>query len=785
MLNKLINLISRNKIKSVVILILFVLYTQCLPTELFNTPTSTVIESKEGVLLGALIAKDGQWRFPISDTIPNKIKQCVLNFEDAYFYKHPGFNPVSIFKALKSNITNGSVVRGGSTITQQVIRLSRQGHARTYYQKLIELVLATRLEIRASKETILKTYLANAPFGGNVVGLDAASWRYFGIAPSQLTWAESATLGVLPNAPSLIYPGKNQKKLLEKRNRLLKKLYENAIIDSLTFQLALQEKLPQKPFPLPNSAPHLLQEIAKNKSGQRVTTSINHQIQRRANRIVKKHYNNQKQNAVNNMAVLILDVNTKKVLSYIGNSPTTKTHQKDVNIINAPRSTGSVLKPFLYMGMLDKGKILPNTLVADVPTTISNYKPENFNLQYTGAVSARKALARSLNIPAVRMLNHYGVESFYDELQKLNLKQLNKGSDHYGLSVILGGGESCLWDLCNAYGSLAGTVNNYLEHSAQYNTQEFAPFSYYKEEKIKKGSLTQEKNIYDAGSIYLGFEAMTEVERPEEDSAWEYYNSSQKIAWKTGTSFGGRDAWAIGVTKDYVVGVWLGNADGEGRPNLTGVSSAGPVLFDLFNILPKSSWFQKPYDALVEVDVCTKSGYLANPLCDKTKQYISSVGLRTKACPFHTLVHLDETNRYRVHASCESLDAINSESWFILPPLMAWYYKKQDATYKNMPPLRSDCKGETLANMDFIFPEPHASIILPKNFDGEINKVVFKLAHSRANTKVFWYLNEEFLKTTEVFHQIDIKPQTTGEHTITVVDAFGNELKRTIYVKRE
>jgi len=780
--NNILNFIKKHKIKSVLILVLFVLYANCLPSKLFNTPTSTIIESSEGVLLGALIANDGQWRFPINDTIPNKIKQCAILFEDEYFYKHPGFNPVSIFKAIQVNTSKGKVVRGGSTITQQVIRLSRNGKKRTYFEKLIELTLATRLELGTSKNNILKFYLGNAPFGGNVVGLDAASWRYFGINPEQLTWAESATLAVLPNAPSLIYPGKNQQKLLNKRNRLLKKLLNNKLIDEITYQLALQETLPQKPFPLPQVAPHLLQDIAKHNKGKRIKTAIKYQLQLNANRIISQHYANQKQNEVHNMGALILDVKTKKVLSYIGNTPTTTEHQKDVNVINAPRSTGSVLKPFLYMGMLDKGKILPHTLIADVPTTISDYEPKNFDLKYSGAIPANKALARSLNIPAVRMLNNYGVERFYEELQQLNLKQINKGTSHYGLSIILGGAESSLWDMCSAYGSLAGTVNNYLEHSSQYYTKEFSPFSYYNTNVPQLGRLTRQKTNYGAGSIYFAFEAMKEVKRPDDDMAWELYNSSQDIAWKTGTSFGGRDAWAIGVTTDYVVGVWLGNADGEGRPGLTGVSSAGPILFDLINLLPKSNWFEKPYDDLVELSVCAKSGYIASLLCTKIKKWVPKIGQRTRVCPFHKLVHLDKKKQYRIHTVCESLDEIYSEPWFVLPPLMEWYYKKSDPTYKTLPPLRNDCKGETISNMAFIFPKANSTIILPKNFSGEFNKVVFKLAHSNSKTKIFWYLNEKYIKTTEIFHEIEVLPNTTGKHIITAVDSFGNELKRTVTI---
>ncbi|WP_373941875.1 transglycosylase domain-containing protein [Polaribacter sejongensis] len=260
---KITNYIKRHKKKTIFIIVLLIFYAFCLPSQLFTKPTSTVITSSNNELLGALIAEDGQWRFPHRDSVPKKFKTCLIQFEDEHFYMHPGFNPVSIFKALKQNLQAGSVKRGGSTITQQVIRLSRDNRPRTYFEKVKELILATRLEFRASKEKIITYWSSNAPFGGNVVGLDAASWRYYNRQASDLSWAESATLAVLPNAPNLIYPGRNQHRLLVKRNRLLKKLLNKNIIDSITYELSVLEELPQKPYPLPQITPHLLQKINK------------------------------------------------------------------------------------------------------------------------------------------------------------------------------------------------------------------------------------------------------------------------------------------------------------------------------------------------------------------------------------------------------------------------------------------------------------------------------------------------------------------------------------------
>ena len=781
-MRRITNYIKHNKIKSAIVIVLLIAYYFCLPQQLFKDPTATVITNKSNELLGALIAKDGQWRFPHSDSVPEKFKQCIILFEDEYFYKHPGFNPISIVKAIKQNISSGSVKRGGSTLTQQVIRLSRKGQSRTYLEKAKEIILATRLEFRASKDDILAYYASNAPFGGNVVGLDAASWRYFNRHPNDLSWAESATLAVLPNAPSLIYPGKNQERLLDKRNRLLKKLLDKGLIDELTYSLSIEEDLPQKPYPLPQIAPHLLQRIARSNRGEYVETTIDKSLQTQTNGIVKSHYNLLKQNEIYNIAVLVIDNNSREVMTYVGNSPTDKAHQNHVDIINKPRSTGSVLKPFLYAAMLDAGDMLPHTLVVDVPTQFGSYAPENYNQEYDGAIPASRALSRSLNVPSVRMLKQFGLDRFHHYLKKLKLKNITKNANHYGLSLILGGAESNLWDLCKSYSAMASTLNHFSETSSEYFTNEFCEPRLISSDAIDFGKKTQQKPLFDAASIYLTFESLKQVNRPDSEDSWEFYDGSKQIAWKTGTSFGFRDAWAIGTTKDYTVGIWVGNADGEGRPGLVGVETAAPILFEVFDLLPNSEWFAKPYDEMQEVSICNISGYRATSNCDdKQLSYIQTSGLKTKPCPYHVLVHLDKEEQYQINTSCESLDNITHKSWFVLPPLMAHYYKTKNPFYKPLPQYRVDCDTKSNSELAFIYPKENSSIFLPKDFEGNTNELILKLAHSKPQTKVYWYLDDNYLGSTTDLHDMAILPKV-GEHYITVVDDLGNEVKRRIVI---
>lgn len=763
------------------VLVLLVFYYFSLPKKLFNSPHATVIESNTGVLLGAKIATDGQWRFPKSDTIPEKFKICITTFEDRHFNLHFGFNPISIIKAAVQNYKAKRIVRGGSTLTQQVIRLSRGNQKRNYWEKIIEIILATRLEFRCSKDEILSYYCAYAPFGSNVVGLEAASWRYFGMPSSQLSWAESATLAVLPNAPSLIHLGKNRDLLLQKRNQLLHKLLQNKSIDQTTYQLALAEGLPNKPFDLPQIAPHLLERIAREKNGQKIKTTIDIHLQKHIQHIVNNYHNIYKQNQIHNIAAIVIDVENRNVLSYIGNTPTTKNHQKDVDIISAPRSTGSVLKPLLYASMLDEGYLLPQSLVADVPTQISGYAPKNFENTYEGAVAADQALARSLNVPFVLLLQEYNIYNFYNKLQKYKLHHINKHPNHYGLSIILGGAESSLWDLCKTYAAWASTLNYYTK-STKYRTGEFSQLNYYFSDNIDFNADTDIKPIVGAGSIYLTFKAMMEVNRPEGNENWKQYSSTYPIAWKTGTSFGNRDAWAIGVTPKYVVGVWVGNATGEGRPELTGIKSAAPILFDIFSALPKAKWFAVPYNDLEQTTVCATSGDLATQYCSNTKTTLYPTTENThQPCKYHKLVHLDASEKYRVNSSCEDISKIKSKNWFILPPLMEWFYSNKHADYKILPPFRADCTGNENSPLAFIYPQQNSKIQLTKDFYGHIQAVILKATHNNPNSELFWYLNQKYIGSTTRFHQMPITP-AVGKYTLTIIDEDNNKIEQLIEI---
>jgi len=660
----------------------------------------------------------------------------------------------------------------------QVIRLARKNKERTIPEKLIEILQAFRLELHYNKEEIAALYASHAPFGGNVVGLDAAAWRYFGVSPENLSWAEAVMLAVLPNSPALIYPGKNQVKLLAKRNRLLEKLFHSGEIDKTTFDLAEDEPLPQKPYPLPQLAPHLLERaIREGQQGLRLNTTLNMQLQEKIREILSLHYQQLKANGIGNAAALVIEVNTGNVVAYAGNIPVAGKTQdgEDVDIITSPRSTGSILKPFLYAAMLNDGLILPNTLIPDIPMQIGGFIPENYNLTYDGAVPAHRALARSLNIPAVKMLQSYGYDQFCSLLRRIGMTTLTKPADHYGLSLILGGAEADLWDLAGIYASMARTLNHY-NQTGKYDKRDFHPPDYRMKEEPNNLDFSSRSSLFDAASIFLTFEAMVDVSRPDEEQQWQQFSSSSKIAWKTGTSFGNRDAWSIGVTPGYVVAVWVGNASGEGRPGLTGIGTAAPILFDVFKVLPPSGWFRTPSGEMVLVKICRQSGFRASNICEQADTiWVQKKGLRTVACPFHQIVHLDRTENWQVTSNCVSPSEMVHKSWFVLPPVQEWYFRAKNPFYKVLPPFRPDCAPPESHNMDMIYPRNDSRIYVPVDIDGKPGSTIFKVAHRNPRHLVYWHLDDRFIGTTILSHQMPLAP-CPGFHRLTLIDEAGESL---------
>lgn len=786
-------------------LLFFALWLFCLPRPLFHKPLSVVLEDREGALLGARIATDGQWRFPAADSLPSKYAECVVAFEDKRFWWHPGVDPLSLGRAIWLNVSNGHVVSGGSTLTMQVIRMVRDNPDRTIWEKMVEAFMATRLELTYSKKDILALYASNAPFGGNVVGIEAASWRYYGKHPGLLSWSEAATLAVLPNSPALIHPGRNRDALMAKRNRLLQRLRDEGKITPTACEFAMEEPLPDQPLPLPQLAPHLLDRLTQSDSlgvasgRTRFRTTIDKHLQERVAQILARRQEIYQGNGVFNLAAIIIDVPTGDVLAYLGNVPGAgKDHGESVDVIAAPRSTGSILKPYLYALSLESGDILPASLLHDVPTQLGQYRPENYYETYDGAVPARRALIRSLNVPFVLLLQRYGLEKFHFNLKRLGLSTLNKPPDHYGLSLILGGAEANLLDITNTYACMGRTLGAFYDRNGRYAADDFRSPNFLKRSGKDGGRWTDQgarsqpatnnkqrttnNDLLSAAAIWYTFEAMREVERPNSTGEWELFRASRPVAWKTGTSFGFRDAWAAGVTPRYAVGVWVGNADGEGRPGLIGVEFAAPVLFEIFEQMPSEGrWFDPPYDDMTQMPVCKQSGFRAGEYCEADTVWIPKSGLKSGVCQHHQLLHLDATGQWQVTGDCESPANMQHRPWFVLPPIEEYYFKSKNPWYVSPPPFRTDCAGTQSAQrqnpMQLIYPKQATRIYVPVDLNGKLSSTVFQVAHRSPETEIYWHLDGEYLGATKTFHQMALQP-SIGKHHLALVDKNGFRLEQ-------
>ena len=753
-------------VAALAVMMLIIILLAPLPSPLFDDPYATTLRAANGQLLGARLAGDEQWRFPSSDSLPDKFITALRLFEDEYYYYHPGINPVSLLRAVRQNWQAGKTVSGGSTISMQTVRIAMGNQPRTYWQKVKEMLATLKLELLYSKSTILQQYADHAPYGGNIVGINAASWRFFGRMPHQLSWAETALLAVLPNSPAHMFPGRNNALLTAKRNTLLEKLHARGYLDDDALVLARAERVPGTVRALPDEAYHLLsRSIQEGHEGQNVHSTIDWQLQHQASRVLNEYSKNLAFNEIHNAAALIVDLRDNTVLAYVGNKTLKEAdHGWHVDVIGARRSPGSLLKPLLYAMALDQAQIAPQQLLPDIPVIYNGFAPKNFDKQYRGAVAADQALISSLNVPFVHLLIDYGYDKFHQNLVNLGFSSFDRHAGHYGLSIILGGAETTMWQMADVY----ATVANRYQQTHLNRTGYTRGLHYTATEPVAAG----EVDIYP-GSIRMMLAAMQNLQRPYTEDGWQQFGSSQRIAWKTGTSYGFRDGWALGISDDHLIVVWAGNADGEGRPGLTGVHAAAPLLFQLFDLVESDLQLTEPYG--VTRNLCVQSGMLAGDECpDQKAAIIPEYMVDSKVCNYHKIIHLNKDKTYQINSDCYNLSLAEHVPWFVLPPVQAWYYQKFHP-YNPPPPYLESCTPQhDFKQIDIIYPNQFTKVKIPREQSGEQGNAIFKAAHSNNDMTLFWHVDNEYLGQTHREHEMAISlPE--GLHMLTLVDELGNE----------
>lgn len=751
--------------------LLFGLYLAVpLPEPLFPDDYSTAVVDADGRILRVFLNQRQQWHLPPRPelTVPAKLEQAVLCFEDRRFRAHPGIDPLSLGRALWQNLSTGRVVSGASTLTMQVARLARP-KPRTLSNKLLEMGQALRMELRYSKGEILRLYLDHAPYSGNIVGYQAASLRYFGKPPEQLTWGEAATLAVLPNAPGLISPQVDPARLRARRDRLLRRLHDSEYLDQETLRLAFLEPVPDRTYPFPLHAPHLSRALRETR-GNWIVTTIERPLQQRIEELVRQHLDYLQRQGIRNAAALVAETSSGQVRAYVGSQDFfDRATQGQVDGVRAPRSSGSLLKPFLYALSMDEGLVLPQTLIRDVPTYYGAFAPHNADRSFSGLAPAREALVRSLNVPAVRLLNAYGLYPFYLFLQEAGLSTLFRPADEYGLPLIIGGAEVTLWEMASLYRGLA-------------RGGRFAPLQVLATER----EAPDETQLISPGACYLTLEMLRQVHRPGAEYYWQQYQDRWPLAWKTGTSYGQRDAWAVGVSPQWTIAVWVGNFNGEGNAEMSGARSAGPLLFDIFNALPRDAenrWFARSRQDLKYVQLCRDTGFLAGPHCAERVEADAPRSMKPlPLCPYHRTIQVNGNETYQVCSRCWEADDHHPVNRLLFPAEVAQHM--QGRFGDRLPPHNPACpvQGDDHP-LQIVYPRQNARLWLPRDLDGARQQLVMRAAHRDANRALFWYLDDRFIGRSQDRHT-RAAAVDRGWHILEVVDPAGHRDRARFYVDR-
>jgi len=695
---------------------------------------STVILDENCDYLRVYLDKNEQWHLQYKGEIPDKLSTAILEFEDHSFYSHPGINLLAIVRALYSNLKNRRVVSGGSTITMQVARLFLQLD-RTLLNKIYEALISFKLELFYTKDEILLMYLNNAPYGSNIVGIKSASFKYYGKELEQLTWAEACLFAVLPNNPGYLFPGSNTAKLKQKRDSLLKKLMLEGYIDRDQYENSRREAIPTSHYSFPFIAPHLGDRL-NNISNSVHRTHISKELQLKIENIAEKEGAYLSSLGIKNIAILVSDNHTHQVKAYVGSqSYLSNATNGYVDGVQALRSSGSILKPFIFGYGLEKGLITPNSLLEDVNKNYGILLPKNYDKQYRGLTTVSEALQKSLNIPAYEVTQKIGVYDAVAVLKSVGMKSLNREASSYGLSICIGGAEASLWDLSEMYQSLAnGGIYSSLKLTSDDQSLEY-------------------QSLLSPASCYLILDILKGVKRPSK-----YANKFPNFSWKTGTSNGFRDAWAVGVNPDWTIAVWAGNFTGEGNPKITGREIAGDILFQVLSELPDNdkAFFSKPWADFKQIPVCAVSGYSPTKYCQDTLWVdVPKNAFVLPKCPYHKQIVVDEHETMQVCSSC--WEGIKRKKINVLdyPPNVDYYLGLHGVKVPSVPSHNPNC-NLIKSNSELIikYPVNNSNIYLPLDLSGKLNS--FQAEAYTSDKTIFWFLDNDYLGQTEDVHKLDI-----------------------------
>ncbi len=738
---------------------LFLLFdiSQPLPKE---KPWSTMVFSGDSTLLGAYLSSDDKWRMQTKDEdVSPEFLTALFSKEDRWFYYHPGVNPIAIGRALLKNIFKAKRTSGASTLTMQTVKMM-QPRKRTYFNKLLEIIKAVQLEWHFSKNEILSLYLSYLPYGSNIEGVNAASYLYFNRSPKALSLAQNILLTVIPNRPNSLRPDRFPVAVKQSRNFWIEKFKKEKIFPDNILNHAAAEPILQTRNEIPLLAPHFTRMLTGKETKAKIYASLDLRIQETTQKMLANHCARVKGKGISNGAVLVIKNADHSVAAWCGSADFNDPESLgQVDGILGLRSPGSTLKPFLFALAIDKGLITPKSIIYDIPGNYGGFSPENYDLKFRGAVTIEYALRNSLNIPSVEILTQTGKKDFLKTMDLAGLKSISENSNQLGLSVILGGCGTTLEELTQGFSVFASNGN-------------FIPLAFTKEkENISIDSIS----VFSPESSWLIAEMLSGIERPDIPNDYLSLTQKQKIAWKTGTSFGKRDAWAIGFNKEYTIGVWMGNFDGKAAPDLSGAGMAVPLLFDVFNGLPypiEKTWFEKPI-GIQERDICKNSGMVAGAMCiHQTKDYFSVDQSSRKICDMERELYIKSDSSLQYCTECLP-ESGWEKAWFsVYPPSYTLWLSREKISYPKPPPHNPKCSARfSGAGPTITSPSASFEYLVEKGLQ---QKILMQAASDATVKTHYWYINHTFYKQVNAGEALFFEA-TKGIYHFACMDEFGRK----------
>lgn len=725
---------------------------------------STIITDNKGQIIHAYLTPDEKWRMKTElHEISPLLQQTIVHKEDRWFYYHPGINPVAVGRALVKNVLRGRVTSGASTITMQVVRLL-EPRPRNLWSKAIETIRALQLEWKYSKSEILQLYLNLVPMGGNIEGIKSASWLYFNKNPDHLSLAEITALSIIPNRPTSLRMGRNNALIVAERNRWLQQFEKDGLYPRNDIADAIAEPLTATRLPVPRMAPHLSQRL-RNSGPTMVQSTLNSELQLKTEKLVADYVRPLRIYNIHHAAVIIINNQTHAVETYVGSADFTDTIDGgQVNGAAAVRQPGSTLKPLLYGLCIDAGMLTPKMRINDVASNFGGYVPENYDQQFNGAVSMEYALSHSLNIPAVKMLHRLGKEKMIAAMVKARFNQIAKDEKKLGLSMILGGCGTTLEELTGLFSAFA---TEGLYHAPRYTMQD---------------SSKRPSRILSSGASYMLHEILSNIERPDFPVHWQATGALPRIAWKTGTSYGRRDAWSIGYNTKYTVGVWVGNFSGQGIPELSGASIATPLLFRIFNSIDydnDKNWFRMPATMDSRM-VCSESGLPPAEHCQHlTTDFFLPLISPAAVCNAEKEVMISADERISYCVNCVPANGFKRKWYKEAAPELQAYFEQRQIAYERIPPHNPQCQRVFNGNgPTIVSPDNRAEYFIEKS---QPEPIMLRCNAEADVATVYWYINNRFYKAALPNEAVFFAPEA-GQVKISCTDDKGRNRDISILV---